>query len=221
MSRYKASRETERKILETLALKGEFCQYDFPRIIKKSYRTVLRRIHRLEKIGAIELKREEPAAKGGKDKKIYGATLLGLMMALVGGPWNNIDLVANLHPDKLLIFKKWDYFKGEGLRENLVKGLQFAVGSWAEFLYIKDKIWRQEPSDADVPSSASIDGIALGLLFLGESDEEHSFFRDLWPACKADEELRSFVEAFTRDMRTLVLRNLKRVENAERCWDSL
>jgi hypothetical protein len=69
-------------ILTALLDNKEYAQYDMPKTIKKDYRTVLRHLKLLKHYEMIRLIREEPAKKGGKERKIFGLTVKGLLQAL-------------------------------------------------------------------------------------------------------------------------------------------
>jgi len=76
---YTRSRDTNMKILGILALEGECCQYNLPKKLGKSYRTILRRVQDLEMNKLIKIIRTERSAKKGKERKIYSLTFRGLI----------------------------------------------------------------------------------------------------------------------------------------------
>jgi hypothetical protein len=89
-----------------------------PKAIKKDYRTVLRHLKLLEQYEMIRLIREEPAKKGGKERKIFGLTVKGLLQALKfefdheGITLERVEEIAEAYPDSLpLIFGKWKLFR--------------------------------------------------------------------------------------------------------------
>jgi len=108
--------ETELEILKAIALNGKFCQYDLPKAIKKSYRTVLRCIKRLEQNRLIKLAGTEPSAKKGKERKLYRLTHLGLVKVLGAFPleidkskFRVFDKIAEAN-ESLLIFFNYEYW---------------------------------------------------------------------------------------------------------------
>lgn len=124
--RYRSSVQTSLLILAVLAKNKEYAQYNMPKAIGKDYRTVLRHLKLLEAHGLIHLDRTEPARKGGKDRKIYKITLLGLIEILkIPDVFNNIDIIAQNFPDSLpLIFGKSEFFKTHGFKNLVVERLR-------------------------------------------------------------------------------------------------
>lgn len=105
-------------ILTALLNNKEYAQYDMPKAIKKDYRTVLRHLKLLKQYEMIRLIREEPAKKGGKERKIFGLTVKGLLQALKfefdheGITLERVEEIAEAYPDSLpLIFGKWKLFR--------------------------------------------------------------------------------------------------------------
>ena len=98
-------------ILEYLAKNKEVPQGNLPDVINRSYRTVMRDIHTLERLYLVEIVRRERSSKRGKEKNIWRATFQGLLLAFT---WlrsknENIDEIAENHKDEWIIFQEWDY----------------------------------------------------------------------------------------------------------------
>jgi hypothetical protein len=140
-SRYSASIKTSGMILTALLNNKEYAQYDMPKAIKKDYRTVLRHLKLLKQYEMIRLVREEPAKRGGKERKIFGLTVKGLLQALKfefnheGITLERVEKIADAYPDSLpLIFGKWKLFRKYQVRPLIFD--RFA----SSLLYLPDRL---------------------------------------------------------------------------------
>lgn len=129
---YRNTLETSIRIIEIMSKNREIYQYDLPKLIGKSYRQILRHLEQLEEIDFIRVIRFEPSTKKGKDKKVYGLTLNGLLAYL--------QYVAIRHPERFtgtvrsivhyytnhlpLIFGKWSLWLENDLDWPIIKSLQ-------------------------------------------------------------------------------------------------
>jgi len=66
------------EILFLMNKEGEIKQYDVSQKIGVSYRTLLRLLKRLSKLGYIKITKTEPSAKGGKHRLFWGLTSKGI-----------------------------------------------------------------------------------------------------------------------------------------------
>jgi hypothetical protein len=143
-------------ILTALLDNKEYAQYDMPKTIKKDYRTVLRHLKLLKHYEMIRLIREEPAKKGGKERKIFGLTVKGLLQALKfefsheGITLERVEKIAEAYPDSLpLIFGKWRLF-----RKYRVRRLIFSrFGS--SLLYLPDRLSEMSQETISMMQKAS------------------------------------------------------------------
>jgi len=175
--RYEPSFETDQKIIQLFALEKEYAQYDLPRSIGKTYRTILRRLEGLQEDGLIKLCRTEESKKGGKEKNILTLTKSGLLCALsYPEVWTDIDKVAHNYCDSLpLIFGKWDFYIRKGLRDEIIKRLQAAVGG---FIMSLGKRWyRIVPMDTHQPLKIRLEE-AVGK---NKAKEAMAYIHDLAP----------------------------------------
>jgi len=127
--KYRSSQETTSKILVTLLEHKEYAQYDLPKKIGKDYRTVLRHLKEMESRHLIILTRTEPAKKGGKDRKIYRLTLIGLFIILQELSSEELDkkideIAKNFAHELPLVFGKWEHFNKHGFREKAISQLK-------------------------------------------------------------------------------------------------
>jgi hypothetical protein len=128
LARTKTTVKPEIKILEALMFNTELEQYHMPKKTKLSYRTILRILCPMKKVEYIRLVRTEPSKKGGKEKKIYAITLIGLLRYLSSTVEklgeSEFDVIAAAHPDLLpLIFGKWDFFNKNNVKNIIFNGL--------------------------------------------------------------------------------------------------
>jgi predicted transcriptional regulator len=134
-SRYTASVNTSVKILKTIMDYKEFAQYDLPGAVGKSYRSILRHLQLLEDYGMVKLVRLEPAKRGGKEKKIFGLTSMGLMQVWRfkyhhgGIKVEDMDKFADNYQELLpLILDKWKHFKNYRVMELIEYRLWASLG---------------------------------------------------------------------------------------------
>ena len=137
---------TLHKCLSFFAFNKEGTIDDVATFIGKNYSTALRVIKKLLNVDFIKLDRTERTSVKGKEKKIYRIMLHGLFaFTLI-----NRELVAlkfeemvEVQKDKLLTFRKWEYFKKKGL-EKIVETRFFSslrkwfVGRQLTFLMVTE-----------------------------------------------------------------------------------
>lgn len=204
---YRKSQKVRLDILRVLAEKKEYAQYDLPSLIGKDYRTVLRYLQNLEKAGLIELSRMEPAAKGGKDRKIFTLTFRGILNVLIANP-DKIQTVAGNFPNMLLAFKKWRLFEEAGLKEELQSfakiGLENLVDSMlllhrsAEFLGFRNE---------DQLKNA-FDGTILFMALLNPKRDEAEGWAKV---CMCDGEIKRFIDSQFKNLEKDCRRRFERI----------
>jgi DNA-binding PadR family transcriptional regulator len=137
--RTKTTIKPEMKILSVLAEHREFEQYKLPKETGFSYRTILRFLKPMEIAGWIRLVRTEASEKGGKEKKIYALTLIGLAIAFkTASQWKPTNRDLNWVIDKMaeksghllpLVLGKWTYFRSAGLGDEFIRAFRW-VTQW-------------------------------------------------------------------------------------------
>lgn len=118
--------KTGLKILWEIALSEKVCQYDLPKKVGDSYRTILRHLKTLKELRFIELDSTEPSSKGGKEKNIWRITFPGLLRLLMEGEnLRHIDELATKYAKHLpLIFGKWPFFKQKDIKDQIKERIQ-------------------------------------------------------------------------------------------------
>jgi len=122
--------------LKFFALNKEGTVEEVAEFINKDYTTAMRTIKKLGKRGLIRLERLERTNTKGREKKIYRITLRGLFLWMIierRDAEENFEKIVSAHKDKLLTFKKWQYFKEKGLAE-YIKAKFFESLSHYEFI---------------------------------------------------------------------------------------
>lgn len=146
--RYTKGIETDLEILALLAIQKEVAQYDMPKLLGKTYRTVLRHLKPLEKDVLIKVSRTEPSTKKGKDRKVYTLTMAGLIEILkYKNPYETIDLIAENYAEVFpLVFGKWAFFNKEGQRSIAIERLKDTVIYFQKTVLGKvARDWSREP----------------------------------------------------------------------------
>lgn len=127
--------EASAKILIDLAVNGPLEQSKMPKIIEKTYRTVIRELQKLKETGLIRFIEARPSIGRGPAKNVYGPTLTGIIVAFniftnTNGAKQGhrfIEQTAQTNPDLLpLIFGKWKLFQEHQLyNEDQIKKERF------------------------------------------------------------------------------------------------
>ena len=124
------------KIIRVLANSKEFEQYRLGKETGLSYRTILRTLKPLERLGFIKLVRTEPSEKGGKEKKIYVLTFKGLWIYLCDTKLTakQLEEIINRFPDMLLFFRKWHLFVEAGIQDKALDSFRACLSmSWNKY----------------------------------------------------------------------------------------
>jgi len=226
---YKPRLQKMFKILEVLSLNPEVYQYDLAKKVGCSYRTVIRQLKTLKNLKLIRLVRTEPSEKKGKEKNVWQLTLRGLLISLTSNQrvWQQIDVVANAHKDKLLIFKKWAYFTEKGLREEIIKSLKKSVESF----FLIRKAWAIMFPKILTPIHETeneirwdIDADVLGV-WLMDVDTKHwklkINYEAIWRICKIEPELKQFLEKTLHEWLEQNECEAQQIKRAIAYWNSL
>jgi len=224
--------ETELKILKQFALNKEVYQYNLNKKVGVSYRTVLRTLHSLEKSGQLKIVRKEESEKQGKERNVWGITLQGLLnlLSLDTPPFETrkkIGLIAEVHQDKLLVFKKWKFFEKENLTPTIIKTLQGTLLSLVQaqlrVATFSMKIESTKKELQEVVDSMTLGCYALRALkwFKREGKRLFEEYLKILKACKKDEELRNFVVSELNFFKRIAEESLTSIEQADKLFASL
>jgi DNA-binding PadR family transcriptional regulator len=123
------------QILNHIAKKGEAYQSEMDSDLGVTYRTLIRQLHFLKRLGLIRVVRTEPSSKKGKEKNIYGLTVKGLYTLLASnlGQIANMERIFENSPHLLLTFEKWHLFKKAGLTDKIFSYIRDAALSMAGY----------------------------------------------------------------------------------------
>ena len=206
------------EILFTLATHREMEQYKMPKETDLSYRTILRKLKILEhkNVQQIKLLRTEPSEKGGKEKKIYAITLIGMLHVLKEHPgvakdFDAVEKMIRGHPDMLLTFEKWPFFEKHGQEKAVLTYLGLALLDFFAETAISMLSGRRLEFRNMNEMRDYIDSHTL----LGSSDDRLRL--EFLRTCKEDENLRNFIDK----QLALRIENFKKVEADKVKWDKL
>jgi len=223
MSRKKREK-TEPKILLYLATHNEGNKWEIARDLRKSYSNVHGAMKKLLNHKLIYTTSKRKSEKNPfMDVEYYGLSLSGLLVSLCEEEiWNQIDSVAKKHPDKLLVFKKWQFFSQENLKEIIIENLKLAMELNLRMRLSMD-VFFHKPIEIKNMSAflAVFDSMVLGcypFVYSGARDERTL---KIIKVCKRDPELRSFLEDRLKFFKEEAEKNWVCTQEAERVWDSL
>ena len=214
---YSSRMEMLWKILEKLALNKEVYQKKLGNLVGCSYRTAMRQLQLLNKLGLIRLARTEESSKRGKDCNIWEITFDGLLQVLQHKE-ELIDQIAQVHSNKWLVFHEWEAFsKDPEVKDVVVLGISVFVGqkptifrSRVDLKEISEmsKILTQEHKgifdqiEKLEKTEATLKALRLDLIFTHKAwppwldppyETNHILVR-LWKICWHNKKIRKFME---------------------------
>jgi len=223
VGKYVRGLETELKILKQFTLNKEVYQYGLEKKIGVSYRTILRTLHELRELRLLRIVRKERSEKRGKERNVWGITRRGLLQLLLldEETWKQIALMAEVHPEKLLTFKKWKFFEKENLKETITTTLRITLMSIATLQLSLETFYFSKIELTEEELQKLVDSMTLGCYALrdlkGVKDKKLlDGYLKILKACKKDKELRSFVESELNFFKKIAEERLARIKEAER-----
>ena len=182
-------------ILSFLAKNKEENKWQIAKALKKSYGNIHATISDLKSNGLVKVYKIKESKKNPKQPvEYYGLTFRGLENALLFDKnlWNEIDQVVETHQDKLLVFKKWDFFEKEGLKETVKKSLRSTlVGCAAAKMLLGPAGF--EPT-SPLYKSDVIDTMTLGCYSAASMGRNQpGLHSKIMVSCRKDKELSDFI----------------------------
>jgi DNA-binding Lrp family transcriptional regulator len=111
-------------LLKHLALNSELSQtvQDLEQVLNTSLSTTRRRITEMHSEGLIKVEKSYPRKRKswGQPPHLYELTLKGIIKYLEDSNYEKIDIVAENYKHKLVTFKKWRYFRENGVKDILL-----------------------------------------------------------------------------------------------------
>lgn len=216
--KYVRGLETYINTLREFAFSKDLQQYGLNEKVEISYRTLLRTLHDMEGRGVLKIVRTEPSLKRGKDRNVWAITLKGLCDLLMGEDeesWEKIDIIAEVHEDKLLIFQKWSFFERENLRETIINNLERALQSLKGRIVLDSVLFSNSMKWTDELLRIYLDSTTLGLHILREfnkvkGEEWFKKYVVIYSICKKNPELSKY----TNDMIALYDRDIKETSSS-------
>jgi DNA-binding PadR family transcriptional regulator len=225
--------DTKKAILSFLAQNKPTSKWQLARALKKSYGNVHATIQELLQDKHKPIKVDE-VRKSNKNPKIeveyYRLTLEGLAEALALDTqlWKTIDHLVETHQDKLLIFKKWEFFRKKNLTKQIIDNLKLAlVGILRERIDLKFGGlrfgFRDRLEFSEEELQKTIDSAVLGChgLRYFKNEKDLSSFLETLKVCKEDKELNDFVLSELDSFKRIEEDRLESVKNGSRFFESL
>lgn len=189
--------KTNLEILSFLAQNRPHNTWEIAKALNRSYRNTNDMMQQLLDSDFIKIEYKKPSSKNPETEvEYYGLTLPGLLNTLLLDKevWKQIDVVAEKHSDKLLVFRKWPLFVLRNMREDIVSSLQLTLKSLAYAQSTPSLEW-YDMKYADL--AEKIDAYVLGspALTLPKQRMTELFgdrFLRIWQTCKEDPKLKIF-----------------------------
>jgi len=162
----------------------------------------------------IRIEHTEPSSKNPKARiNFYGLTLHGVLEGLIDNSklWEKIDVIAEIHQDKLRIFKKWKFFEIRGLKESIKAAMMSFLASiemtQSSLMLVSRRIeWTEEEL------KNIVDSAVLGVHEIRTRKEPSNLFSEILKAAKEDKELKEFIINELNQAKNITLNTLKRLE---------
>ena len=193
--------ENDVRILKEAALHKSIYQCELESKTGITYNTGSRCVHELEDLGYLKIFGYEETEAKGKKKKIWEITLKGLInllyIELDTGFWDGLEDIVHAHKDKLLIFRKWNFFQ----TKKLDKLIQIVLKNVLEYLaeqhlfliqYGKKISWTEEELQKLIDSMV-LGAYALRTQSLKCLQEQEHYSLIILKACKKDPELHNYI----------------------------
>ena len=213
-------RKIDLEILSFLAQNRPHSTWEIAKALSKSYRSTNNVIQRLLDSDFIKIEYGKPSSKNPETEvEYYGLTLPGLLNTLLLDKevWKQIDVVAEKHSDKLLVFRKWPLFVLRNMREDIVSSLQLTLKSLVYAQSTASLEW-YDMKYADL--AGKIDAYVLGspALTLPRQRMTELFgdrFLRIWQTCKEDPKLKIFFKREIQNRKRWTREKLDAVKKIE------
>lgn len=218
--------DSQKKVLRKITIHGERTYYDLYRKDKvASNKTVQLALQTLENAKLIQPKKKTE----GTEKKPYVATLKGLLNLLIFDEeaWRQIDQIAKKHRDKLLIFKKWQFFKEQNLKEKIIETLRRTLATLTLQQLSLKTFYFSIVEFTEEEAKSLVDSMTLGchaLRYIGIKKKHKKLYDkhlEILKACKKDEQLRSFVESELNLFEKIAKARLSHIQESKKLWVTL
>ena len=212
--------KTNLEILSFLAKNKPHNTWEIAKALNKSYRSINNMIQQLLDSDFIKIEYKKPSSKNPKiEVEYYGLTLPGLLNTLLLDKevWKQIDVIADKHSDRLLVFRKWPLFVLRNMRKEMVSSFQHTLRSLA-YAQATASLEGYDMKYADL--AEKIDAYVLGspALTLPKQRMNELFgdrFLRIWQACKEDPQLKIFLKHEIQDRKRWTREKLDAVKKWE------
>lgn len=211
---------TTLEILSFLARNRPHSVWEIAKALNKSYGKTHNTIQQLLDSDFIKIEYKKPSSRNPKTEvEYYGLTLRGLLNTLLLDKevWKQIDVIADKHSDRLLVFRKWPLFVLRNVRKEIVSSFQLTLRSLVYAQTTASLEW-YDMKYTDL--AEMIDAYVLGSPALALSKQRmNELFGDrflrIWRACKEDPKLKTFLEHEIQNRKKWTLEKLDAVKKWE------
>jgi len=212
--------KTNLEILSFLAQNRPHSTWEIAKALNKGYRSTSNMIRQLLDSNFVKIEFKKPSSKNPKiEVEYYGLTLPGLLNTLLLDKevWKQIDVIAEKHSDRLLVFRKWPLFVLRNMRKEIVNSFQLTLSSLACEKATANLEW-YDMKYTDL--AEKIDSYVLGspALTLPKQRMNELFgdrFLRIWQTCKEDPELKIFLKREIQDRKKWTRERLDAVKKWE------
>ncbi|MDH5376510.1 MAG: hypothetical protein OEZ21_07745 [Candidatus Bathyarchaeota archaeon] len=212
--------KTNLEILSFLAQNKPHSTWEIAKALNKGYRSTNNMIQQLLDSNFIKIEFKKPSSKNPKiEVEYYGLTLPGLLNILLLDKevWKQIDVIAEKHSDRLLVFRKWPLFVLKNMRKEIVSSFQLTLSSLACAKATANLEW-YDMKYTDL--AEKIDSYVLGspALTLPKQRMNELFgdrFLRIWQTCKEDPQLKIFLKREIQDRKKWTRERLDAVKKWE------
>lgn len=213
--------KTNLEILSFLAQNKPHTTREIAKALNRDFRSTNNVIQQLLDSSFVKVEFKKPSAKDSKiDVEYYGVTLLGLINTLLldKDVWTQIDVIAEKHYKKLLVFRKWPLFVLRNRRKEIVSSFQHTLRS---LVYARATVSLEWYDMKYADLAEKIDAYVLGspALTLPIQRLTELFgdrFLRIWQVCREDPQLKMFLEHEIEDRKRWTREKLAAVNEWEK-----
>jgi len=222
--------KTITKCLEFFALNNEGTVEQVAKYINRDYTTALRIIKKLLP-RYIQLERIESPVRKGRETKVYRITLHGLFCWMAVNKKvaeEKFEKIIEAHKERLLTFKKWEYFKDKGLADyiknkffqSILHYQIFTMGFFpAAYTLIYGRPMIPLANEKGVANAADFDILQLNRLMFPPNYVKRNFKNEwknlisLYKAIEEDYELKRFKDMIIFERERELNEQLKAIQD--------
>jgi hypothetical protein len=220
-------KSTEDAILLLLATDAPKSRWGIKNILRKSYGNVHETVKVLLTEYLINKVKSNRSSKNPKLKvDYYDLTNLGLLRVLSNSDASeSIDKIAEKHKDKLLLFRKWPFFRQTGRIEFIKTMISHFPRFHQSTVRLASLLGTAEVKIGDKQAEEMINSWVFGLFMwnnpnvsIKENQDLFAIYWKIWEVCKQESELKEFLEEHIKQFRQYHLSTIDQINNLEEEW---